>query len=251
MLCKRIIPCLDVKNGQVVKGINFMNLRNAGDPVELARIYYEQGADELTFLDVSASVEGKKTAAEMAKKVAKEVFIPFTIGGGIRSVEDIELLLKSGADKVSISTAAVENPNLIKEAAERFGSQAIVLSLDARKEENSWKVYTRSASTNANIDAVEWAKKAVEFGVGEILLNSIDRDGTKKGFNLELTNAIVNAVNIPVIASGGAGKKEDFLEVFQKTKVSAALAASIFHYGEVPIPELKKYLKEKGVEVRI
>lgn len=250
MLCKRIIPCLDVKDGRVVKGIKFLNPQDAGDPVELAKAYYEQGADELIFLDVSASVEGKKTMVEVAREVAKEIFIPFTIGGGIRSIEDIDSLFRAGADKVSLSTAAVENPKLIKEAAEKFGSQAIVLSLDAKKEASSWKVFTRSASKNSGMDAVEWAKRAVELGAGEILLNSIDRDGTKKGFDMELTNAIAKAVNVPVIASGGAGRKEDFLDVFQNTDATAALAASLFHYGEILIPDLKEYLREKGVDVR-
>jgi cyclase len=250
MLCKRIIPCLDVKDGRVVKGVNFLNLQDAGDPVELAKAYYKQCADELIFLDVSASVEGKETIVEVARKVAKEIFIPFTIGGGIRSIKDIDALLKAGADKVSLSTAAVENPKFIREAAEKFGSQAIVLSLDAKKQGNSWKVFTKSASENSGMDAIEWADRAVELGAGEILLNSIDRDGTKIGFNLDLTNAITNAVNVPVIASGGAGKKEDFLEVFRNTKVTAALAASLFHFGEIRIPDLKKYLKENGVDVR-
>lgn len=265
MLAKRIIPCLDVKNGRVVKGINFLNLRDVADPVELAGIYYKQGADELTFLDVSASLEGKQTAVEMARKVAREIFIPFTIGGGIRTVDDIRALLRAGADKVSIGTAGVENPKLIEEAAEEFGSQAIVISLDAQEcktpgnlrmnnsssDAKKWIIRTKSATSSSGLDAVEYAKKVVSLGAGEILLNSIDADGTKKGFNLELTNAVVKSVNVPVIASGGAGRKEDFLEVFQKTDVSAALAASIFHFGEVRIPELKEYLKENGVEIRL
>lgn len=251
MLCKRIIPCLDVKEGRVVKGINFLNLKDAGDPVTLAKAYYEQGADELVFLDVSASLEGRKTMKDVAKKVANEIFIPFTIGGGIKTIDDIKALLKSGADKISIGTAGIENPEFIRQAANAVGSQAIVISLDAKKVDNGkWKVYTRSATNDSEIDAIKWAKKVEELGAGEILLNSIDSDGTKKGFDIELNNAIMNAVNIPVIASGGAGKKQDFLDVFKETDVSAALAASIFHYGEVRIPELKKYLKENGVEVR-
>ncbi|MBU0590685.1 MAG: imidazole glycerol phosphate synthase subunit HisF [Candidatus Micrarchaeota archaeon] len=250
MWCKRIIPCLDVKNGRVVKGTKFVSLRDVGDPVALAKFYYDQGADELVFLDISASIEGKKTILDVARSVAKEIFIPFTIGGGIRSMDDIEVLLKAGADKVSIGTAGVENPDLIKSAATRFGSQAIVVSIDAKKQGNNWKVYTKSASSNSNLDAIAWAKKAEELGAGEILLNLIDCDGTKKGFGIELTKVIADAVSIPVIASGGAGSKEDFLEVFKKTKVSAALAASIFHYGEIRISELKKYLNENGVDIR-
>ncbi len=251
MFCKRIIPCLDVKNGRVVKGINFLNLQDAGDPVELAKNYYEEGADELVFLDVSASIEGKKTVVDLAAKIAKEIFIPFTIGGGIRSISDIEALLKAGADKVSISTAAVENPNLIGEAAQEFGSQAIVLSLDVKKADGKWDVYTKSASDNSQLDAVVWAKKGAELGVGEILLNSIDADGTKKGFELDLLNQITSAVNVPVIASGGAGSREDFLEVFSKTKASAALAASVFHFGKIRISDLKNYLQKNGVDVRV
>jgi cyclase len=250
MWCKRIIPCLDVKNGRVVKGINFLNLRDAGDPVTLAQAYYEQGADELVFLDVSASVEGKETAVEMARQVAREVFIPFTIGGGIRSVRDIEALLKAGADKVSLGTAAVENPKFIEEAANEFGSQAIVISLDAKRAGAGWVVKTRSATATSNLDAIEWARKVVSLGAGEILLNSIDRDGTKKGFDIELTSAVTEAVNVPVIASGGAGRMEDFVEVFKKTNATAALAASLFHYGEIKIPELKRYLMKEGVGVR-
>ena len=251
MLTKRIIPCLDVKNGRVVKGINFLNLRDAGDPVELAKAYYEQGADELTFLDISASMEGRKTAVDMARKVAREISIPFTIGGGIRTVADIGALLRAGADKVSIGTAGVENPKLIEEAAEEFGSQAIVISLDSAGKGNGWVVKTKSATHGSGLDAIDYAKKVVSLGAGEILLNSIDYDGTKKGFDIALTNAVVKSVNVPVIASGGAGKKEDFLEVFRKTNVSAALAASIFHFGEVRIPELKKYLNDNGVGVRL
>ena len=256
-----------MKSGRVVKGINFLNLRDAadlqssipnssgvqdaGDPVELARAYYEQGADELVFLDVSASLEGRKTMVDVARKVAQEIFIPFTIGGGIRSVKDIDALLKAGADKVSLGTIAVENPTMVSNAAEEFGSQAIVISLDAARAEKNWIVKTKSATSSSGIDAIKYAKKVVSLGAGEILLNSIDHDGTKKGFDIALTNAVVKSVSVPVIASGGAGKKEDFLEVFRKTGASAALAASIFHFGEVKIPELKRYLKENGMEVRV
>lgn len=251
MICKRIIPCLDVKDGRVVKGVNFLNLTDAGDPISLAREYYEQGADEIVFLDVSASLEGRKTMVTVAESVAREIFIPFTIGGGIRNLDDIRSLLRAGADKISIGTAGVETPSLIREAADTLGSQAIVISLDAKKiAEKKWIVRTRSATRDSAIDAIEWARKVERLGAGEILLNSIDYDGTKQGFDIELINAVTNTVSIPVIASGGAGKKEDFLEVFSRTKVSAALAAGLFHYKNTTIPELKKYLKNNGVDVR-
>jgi cyclase len=250
MWCKRIIPCLDVKNGRVVKGINFAALRDAGDPVELAKVYYEQGADELIFLDVSASIEGRKTMVDVVRAVAREIFIPFTIGGGIRSVEDIGALLRAGADKVSLNTAAMENPKLIEEAAEEFGSQAVVVAIDAKKSNGRYDAYSRAATVNSGLDTAKWAKKVASLGAGEILLTSIDRDGTKEGFDIELTSAIAYAVNIPVIASGGAGSLQDFFDVFKKTRCSAALAASLFHYGEIKIPDLKKYLRENGVDVR-
>ncbi|MBN2122589.1 imidazole glycerol phosphate synthase subunit HisF [Candidatus Micrarchaeota archaeon] len=250
MWCKRIIPCLDVKERRVVKGINFVGLRDAGGPVELARVYYEEGADELVFLDISATTEGRRTMVDVAREVAQEIFIPFTIGGGIRSVENIGALLKAGADKVSLNSAAISNPALIGEAAEEFGSQAVVVAIDAKRNGERWEVYSRSGTTNTALDAIEWAKKAASLGAGEILLTSIDRDGTKEGFNIALTRAVAEAVEVPVIASGGAGKMEDFLEAFRQTKASAALAASLFHYGEIRIGDLKKYLKENGVEVR-
>ncbi|MDO8553670.1 MAG: imidazole glycerol phosphate synthase subunit HisF [Candidatus Micrarchaeota archaeon] len=249
-ISKRIIPCLDVKDARVVKGTNFNNLQDAGDAVALAKFYYQQGADELVFLDISASSELRKTAVELVRKVAKEIFIPFTIGGGIRTIEDIEQLLKAGADKVSINTAAIENPNLIKEAAKEFGSQAIVVAIDAKRIGSKWSVYAYGGKKETQLDAVSWAKKAEELGAGELLLTSIDCDGTKKGFDIELTNKVSRSVNVPVIASGGAGKKEDFLDVFQKTNATAVLAASLFHYRELSISELKKYLKENGVDIR-
>lgn len=250
MLCKRIIPCLDVRDGRVVKGTNFVNLRDAGDPVVLAKFYYEQGADEIVFLDITASVEERATMTEVASRVAKEIFIPFTIGGGIRTLQDIKRLLKAGADKVSINSAAIENSALINLAAREFGSQAVVVAIDAKRSGNRWLVYKQGGKIETKLDAVAWAKKAVELGAGEILLTSIDRDGTKAGFDLNLTNAIVNAVRVPVIASGGAGERRDFLSVFQKTKASAALAASLFHYGKLKIPDLKKYLLKNKVMVR-
>jgi cyclase len=250
MWCKRIIPCLDVKQRRVVKGINFVGLRDAGDPVELARVYYEEGADELVFLDISATTEGRKTMVEVAREVAQEIFIPFTIGGGIRSVGNIRALLKAGADKVSLNSAAISNPKLIGEASEEFGSQAVVVAIDAKRSGERWEVYSKSGTENTGLDAIEWAKKAVSLGAGEILLTSIDRDGTREGFNIALTKAVAEAVEVPVIASGGAGRMEDFLEAFRETKASAALAASLFHYGEIRIGDLKKYLKENGVEVR-
>lgn len=250
MWCKRIIPCLDVKDRRVVKGINFVGLRDAGDPVELARVYYEEGADELAFLDISATIEGRKTMVEVAREVAKEIFIPFTVGGGIRSTEEIGALLRAGADKVSLNSAAISSPELIEDAADEFGSQAVVVAIDAKKNGEGWAVYSAGGSVDTGLDAVEWAGKAASLGAGEILLTSMDRDGTKKGFELELTRAVSGRVRIPVIASGGAGSKEHFLEVFRETGVGAALAASLFHYGELRIGELKGYLRENGVDVR-
>ncbi len=250
MLCKRIIPCLDVKNGRVVKGTNFTSLRDAGDPVELARKYYEDGADEIVFLDISASLMGRKTIVEVARKVAKEVFIPFTIGGGIRSISDMRAILRAGADRVSLNTSAIRNPKIILAASREFGSQAVVVAIDAKRVGNSWNVFSKCGSEDTGMDVVEWAKEAESLGAGEILLTSIDRDGTNAGFDMELYKIVVNAINIPVIASGGAGSKQDFVDVFRNTKASAALAASLFHYDEIRIPELKKYLKINGVDVR-
>jgi len=251
MLAKRIIPCLDVKDGRVVKGINFVKLRDAGDPVENARIYEEQEADELTFLDITASYEGRRAMLEVVKRTAEQVFMPITVGGGIKSLEDIRLLLKAGADKVSINTAAVKDPNLIKEAAERFGSQCIVVAIDAKRTKKSWEVYIYGGRTPTGIDALRWAKKVESLGAGEILLTSMDRDGTEKGYDIELTRAVADLVNIPVIASGGAGTLEHLYEVFSQTGVSAALAASIFHYRKYSVLEVKRYLKKMGVAVRI
>lgn len=251
MLAKRIIPCLDVKDGRTVKGTNFINLRDAGDAVELGKIYCEQGADELVFLDITATVEKRKTFAELVKKIAREINIPFTVGGGINSVEDIEMLLASGADKVSINTSAVKNPNLLAEASKNFGSQCIVLAIDAKLIENKWFVFLNGGRIATELDAIEWAKEGVSLGAGEILLTSMNADGTKNGFEIELTKTISETVNVPVIASGGAGNLDHFVEVFQEGKADAALAASIFHFREIEIPDLKKYLKEKGIEVRV
>ena len=251
-LAKRIIPCLDVKNGRVVKGINFLDLKDAGDPVEVARRYSQEGADEVVFLDITASVEKRAAILNVVKKTAEEVFIPLTVGGGIRNIDDVRTLLKHGADKVSINTAAVENPGLIKQGAEEFGSQCIVLAIDAKKvSTKKWEVYTYGGRKPTGIDAVGWAKKAERLGAGEILLTSMDTDGTKAGYELNLTKTISEAVNIPVIASGGAGKPEHFYEAFTIGKADAALAASIFHYKEHPIQKVKKYLRKKGVEIRL
>jgi imidazole glycerol-phosphate synthase subunit HisF len=249
-LTKRIIPCLDVKDGRVVKGVQFVQLRDAGDPVELARVYDEQGADELVFLDISASHEGRKTMVEVVKAVASELAIPFTVGGGINSLEDMKRILRAGADKVSMNTSAVLNPGLIQEGASFFGSQCIVVAIDAKREGDSWKVYTHGGRNKVDLDAIEWAKKAVALGAGEILLTSMDTDGAKDGFDLELTKAVSEAVSVPVISSGGAGNAAHFEEAFLKGKADAALAASIFHYKETSVQEVKSYLREKGVTVR-
>lgn len=251
MLAKRIIPCLDVDKGRVVKGVKFQNLRDAGDPVEVAKSYEEQSADELVFLDITASAEERKIMIEVVQRVAETVFIPFTVGGGVSSLEDIRRLLSAGADKVSINTAAVKNPQLIYESAKRFGSQCIVVAIDAKRSERGWEVYIHGGRTPTGLDAVEWAKRVESLGAGEILLTSMDADGTKKGYDIELCKAVASAVSIPVIASGGAGTMEHFYEVFTKTNVDAALAASLFHFKEVSIPELKAYLKNKGVHVRL
>jgi cyclase len=251
MLAKRIIPCLDVDKGRVVKGVKFQNLRDAGDPVEVAKSYEEQSADELVFLDITASAEERKIMIEVVQRVAETIFIPFTVGGGVSSLEDIRRLLFAGADKVSINTAAVKNPQLIYESAKRFGSQCIVVAIDAKRSERGWEVYIHGGRTPTGLDAVEWAKRVESLGAGEILLTSMDADGTKKGYDIELCKAVASAVSIPVIASGGAGTMEHFYEVFTKTNVDAALAASLFHFKEVSIPELKAYLKNKGVHVRL
>ncbi len=251
MLTKRIIPCLDVKNGQVVKGNGFVNLKYAGDPVNLARKYYNGGADELVFLDITASYEKRKIIIDLVEKVAKQIFIPFTVGGGISSIDDIRDLLKAGADKVSINTAAVKNPSLIKEAAGKFGSQCIVVAIDAKKIGSNWKVFIKGGKQQTNLDAIEWSKKAEKSGAGEILLTSIDKDGTKEGYDLSLTRKVSESANIPVIASGGAGSLESIGKVLKEGKADAALAASIFHYNRFSIKETKDYLKRNNVEVRL
>jgi len=252
MLTKRIIPCLDVKDGRVVKGIKFLNLRDAGDPVEVAKIYEGQQADELVFLDITASFEKRKIILDVVRHTAENVFMPLTVGGGIKDLSDIRDLLNAGADKVSINTAAVKCPDLIKEASDKFGSQCIVVAIDAKRRSKGkhWEVYINGGRTPADLDAVKWAKEAQELGAGEILLTSMDYDGTKDGYDLELTRAVTSCVNIPVIASGGAGKKEDFYKVLTEGAADAALAASLFHYQELTVGEVKGYLKEKGVPVR-
>ena len=251
MLAKRIIPCLDIKDGRVVKGVNFVNLRDAGDPVEQARLYDEQGADELVFLDISATHEGRKTTLELVGRVADTVFMPLTVGGGIRTVDDIHDLLLAGADKVSLNSAAVKRPELLTEGAERFGAQCIVLAIDARLRDSGWEVYVNGGRIPTGIDAVEWAVRGVELGAGEILLTSMDADGTLAGYDLELTRTVAEAVSVPVIASGGAGTSSHFGEVLTKGRADAALAASLFHDGKLMIAELKKELQARGVPVRI
>lgn len=251
MVAKRIIPCLDVKNGRVVKGINFVNLRDAGDPVELARVYDREGADELVFLDITASHEGRKIMVEVARRVAEEVFIAFTIGGGIRSSQDIRELLSAGADKVSLNSAAVRSPELVQETSRRYGSQCIVVAIDAKWDGSRWEVYINGGRIPTGLDAVEWACRVVRLGAGEILLTSMDRDGTQNGYDVPLTRAITQAVNVPVIASGGAGRLEHLREIIQEANADAVLAASIFHYGEYSITEAKEYLRSQGIEVRI
>jgi len=253
MFTKRIIPCLDVHDGRVVKGVNFVNLVDAGDPVEIAKAYDKAGADELVFLDITASSDGRDTVVEMVRKVAEQVFIPFTVGGGIRSVDDFKMLLREGADKISINSSAIDNPQLIKEAALKFGSQCVVVAIDAKKriDGSGWNIYKNGGRIDMNIDAVSWAKKVVELGAGEILLTSMDCDGTKAGYDIELTKAISEAVTVPVIASGGAGVKEHFYEALTDGGADAVLAASLFHFKELEINELKSYLNERGISVRI
>ena len=253
MLAKRIIPCLDVDRGRVVKGISFVNLVDAGDPVEQGARYDREGADELVFLDITASSDRREIVAGMVRRVADRVFIPFTVGGGVRTVDDIHAILKAGADKISVNTAAVQNPDLIREGAERFGAQCIVVAVDAKRRDTSpqsWEVYLHGGRTPTGIDAVEWARRAAELGAGEILLTSMDCDGHKDGYDLELTRAVAEAVNIPVIASGGAGRLEHLFDAFTIGKASAALATSIFHFGEFTIGEAKQYLRERGILMR-
>lgn len=253
MFTKRIIPCLDVHNGRVVKGVNFVHLIDAGDPVAIAKAYDEAGADEVVFLDITASSDARETVVDMVRKVAANVFIPFTVGGGIRTVEDFKALLREGADKISVNSAAINRPELISEAAEKFGSQCVVVAIDAKRREDGsgWNIYKNGGRIDVGIDAVEWAKHVEALGAGEILLTSMDGDGTKAGYDLELTRAVSEAVSIPVIASGGAGTLEHFYEALTVGKADAALAASLFHFKELEIKEVKQYLREKGVSVRL
>lgn len=251
MLAKRIIPCLDVKDGRVVKGVNFVGLRDAGDPVELAAHYSAMGADEIVFLDITATHEGRKTVVDMLRRTAERVFVPLAVGGGIRSVDDFTELLRAGADKISVNSAAVRDPELISRAAEKFGSQCVVVAIDGkRREDGGFEVVINGGRVWTGFDVVEWAKKAESLGAGEILLTSMDADGTKAGFDLEMTKAVTEAVNIPVIASGGCGSLEHFAEAFTEAKADAALAASLFHYGELSISEVKDYLRDKNIPVR-
>jgi cyclase len=251
MITKRIIPCLDIKDGRTVKGINFENIKDAGDPVELAIEYAKQGADELVFLDITATNEKRKTLSELVTRIAKHINIPFTVGGGISSVEDVSILLNSGADKISINTSAVKNPQLIKDLANQFGSQCIVLAIDTKFEDNAWYVYLNGGRVKTDLKTIDWAKQAVALGAGEILLTSMNNDGTKDGFAIDITKQISGTVNVPVIASGGAGNMQHFKEIFENGKADAALAASVFHYKEIAIPQLKTYLKENNIEIRL
>jgi cyclase len=250
MLKKRIIPCLDIKNGRTVKGVNFVSLIDAGDPVELSKAYVQQGSDELVFLDITATIENRSTLIHLVERISHEINIPFTVGGGINSVNDVSALIKAGADKVSINSSAVKRPELISEIASQFGSQCVVVAIDTKQEEDGWKVYTHGGRTPTSIFTLDWAKQAEELGAGEILLTSMNNDGTKNGFALDITGEIAQLVNIPVIASGGAGSKEHFSDVFSHTQASAALAASIFHFNEIPIPELKDYLTQQNIPIR-
>lgn len=255
-LAKRIIPCLDVDNGRVVKGVNFVDIRDAGDPVEVAARYNREGADEITFLDITASSDDRETTVHMVEAIASEVFIPLTVGGGIRKVEDIRTMLNAGADKVAINTAAIHNPELVKEAAEYYGSQCIVVSIDAKKvskegEPDKWDLFTHGGRNDTGIDAVEWAKKMADYGAGELLVTSMDKDGTKSGFNIPLTKAITDAVNIPVIASGGVGNLQHLADGILKAGADAVLAASIFHFNEYTVGEAKQYMRDQGIEIRI
>lgn len=251
MLAKRIIPCLDVRDGRVVKGVNFVQIRDAGDPVELAKFYSDQGADEIVFLDITATSDGRATVADVVERTAGQVFVPLTVGGGIRTLEDFQLLLRAGADKISINSSAVQDPTLIFRAAERFGSQCVVLAIDARgRQDGTWEVVTAGGRVSTGLDAVMWAREGQRLGAGEILLTSMDADGTKKGFDLPLTKAVTSAVSIPVIASGGCGSLEHFAQVFEETGCDAALAASLFHFGELTVPQVKDYLRTRNISVR-
>lgn len=252
MLTKRIIPCLDIKEGRTVKGVNFEQIRDAGDPVELATIYAKEGADELVFLDITATNERRKTLSELVNKIAHHINIPFTVGGGISSVEDVQLLLKNGADKISVNTSAFKNPNLIDQLALEFGTQCVVLAIDTKKElDGNWYVYLNGGRVKTDILCIEWAKEAVSRGAGEILLTSMNNDGTKQGFALDITHQLSTQLGVPVIASGGAGTMQDFADVFENAKADAALAASIFHFKEIAVPDLKQFLANKGIPIRI
>ena len=251
MLSKRIIPCLDIDKGRVVKGVNFINLVDAGDPVEIAKAYDKIGADEIVFLDITASSDGRKTAVDILHLASEQVFIPLTVGGGIRSADDFRELLSAGADKIAVNSAAIKNPSLITEAAAKFGAQCVVLAVDAKRNAaGSWDVYLNGGRVNTGLDAIEWIKKAVSLGAGEVLLTSMDKDGTKSGYDIELTRRAAEAVNVPVIASGGAGKMQDFADVLTEGKADAALAASLFHFGEIEMKDLKEYLAARGIPVR-
>ncbi len=251
MLAKRIIPCLDVRDGRVVKGVNFVNIRDAGDPVELAKFYSDQGADEIVFLDITATSDARDTVADVVERTAAQVFVPLTVGGGIRTLEDFQRLLRAGADKISVNSAAVKDKTLIARAAQRFGSQCVVLAIDARRRPEGWyEVVTAGGRTPTGIDAVEWARRGQELGAGEILLTSMDADGTKAGFDLDMTRALTQAVSIPVIASGGCGSLEHFAQVFEETDCDAALAASLFHFGELTVPQVKEFLRGRDIPVR-
>ena len=251
MLAKRIIPCLDVRDGRVVKGVNFVNIRDAGDPVELAKFYSDQGADEIVFLDITATSDARDTVADVVERTASEVFVPLTVGGGIRTIEDFARLLRSGADKISVNSAAVADPTLISRAAERFGSQCVVLAVDARaRGDGSWEVVVAGGRKPTGIDLIDWVRRGEALGAGEILLTSMDADGTKAGFDLAMTKAVTEAVSIPVIASGGCGSLEHFAQVFRETGCDAALAASLFHFGELTVPQVKTYLHQQGIPVR-
>lgn len=249
-MAKRIIPCLDVKNGKVVKGVRFKGLSDIGNPPDMAETYEAQGADEVTFLDITASLETRQTILDLVSETAERLFVPLTVGGGIRSADDMRDALNAGADKVSVNSAAINNPDMIRECAERFGSQCVVIAIDAKKEGDSWNVYTHGGTKRTDLDAVEWARRAEELGAGEILLTSMDADGVKEGYDIPLTKAVADAVNIPVIASGGCGSKEHIYEVLTRTSAAAALAASIFHYNECTVEDVKEFLREKGVAVR-
>ncbi len=251
MLKKRIIPCLDIQNGRTVKGVNFVDIQDAGDPIELAKKYVVQGADELVFLDITATIENRKTLIDLVQKIAKEINIPFTVGGGISTVEDVSELIKAGADKISINSFAVKNPEIIRDISKEFGSQCVVIAIDTKYKDGNWEVFVQGGRQSTGIKTIDWVKTVEKFGAGEILLTSMNNDGTKAGFALDITRAVSEAVSIPVIASGGAGKMEDFKDVFTQTKATGGLAASIFHYNEIPIELLKKYLKINNIAIRI